>query len=746
MTTLNYINKTFRKIALFIFFTFSIFTAPLTAENIRSIVLKDLHFISETRATQVMDVQVGDVFDEGEINTAIKSLYALGYFEQIFSDYEDGVLSFSFIEHKNIGHIVFKGKFDNKSKDEISAMINLKKGDIYSKRKIRQAKKKILDILHKENFIDSQVELKEVIDVNLVNLTFEVKEGEHIFIENIFVSGNKNFDEETIKDELLLKEKHSYFSSFWFFDDGKLDFNKLIFDSAKLSEFYLQKGYLDISVQKHLIEVNKYNKKATMYVNVDEGVAYRLKDININVLDDENYNISPLKEKIFLGKGDIFDIRDFRKDIRIIKNEFRNYGYAKVQVNPDFKKDNKKINLLINVVKGDIWHINDVLISGNVKTQDLVIRRSIYVFLKDKYSYKDIEDSKTSLLRTGLFEDVKIEEQFLENNKINLIIKVKEQRTTQWIAGGGYSDLNGFFVDLTIEDSNTFGSGISSKISTTLSNTKQKYIININNPRIFHSSYSAGSSIYKKDELNLIYEKKSYGFIVNAGKKLSRDANAFMDFSSDNAEITDIDNNKTEDFYENALAFKIKYNSTDRFFDPTKGMTYTLSASFSGGLLGGNVNILDIYNYLTIHRTLEPYINLDSILNLKLSLNNVLSLDDKKVPIHKRMYLGGTKSVRGFIHSSISPTKDNKGGSDSFNASLEMSNAFPGQKTFRLIFFSDYGVIGNEDKQYANKASYGIALKIDTGIVPIAIFYSKPLLYDDEDNLKPISFVIGNTF
>ena len=721
--------------------------------EIKNIKFNNLNFISSNRAINIIGIEIGDNFSESKVNNAIKKLYKLAYFKNISSDYEDGVLTFDFIEQKSIGEIVFKHKFENKSKQEIFSMTNMKKGDIYSSYRIDKAKNLILKLLHEENLINSYVEVVEEVDNNFMNITFKVKEGSNVFIENIFISGNKHFSEDVIKEELLIKEEHPYFSSVLFFDDGKLDFRMLDFNDEKLREFYLENGYLDASITKHLVEVDRNNKKASLYLSIDEKEAYKLGSIGVFMMDDLKKDIAKEYEDLSLEVNQIFNINDFRKDLRYIQGQFKNKGYAKVGVIPKLDKEDNNINLSFVIDKKEIYTINDIFIQGNSRTQDTVIRRNLYIFLNDKYNKQDIDDSKIALSRMGFFDSVEINEEFIDKNKVNLIVSVKEKRTAQWIAGGGYSDVDGLFINFSIQDDNTFGSGVSSKVSVTSAKDTKKYVFSLTNPMIFDSDYSAGFSIYKREEANLIYTKQSVGSGINFGKKLSRNTSMSFALNSDDS-VVDSNNsdknlsNEKNNYLENSISLKIKYNSTDRFFDPTRGMTYTASAKLSGSVLGGNVDILDISNYLTFHKTLEPYIDFDSIANLKLSFHNVIALNDDKIPIHKRIFLGGSKSIRGFQHHSIYPKKDSEtiGGSDSFNASFEISSIIPNQKTFRFVVFTDYGTIGVDGKDYVEKASYGMALKIGAGMIPIAIYYSLPIIYDKDDSLKKIELVIGNTF
>ncbi len=92
--------------------------------------------------------------------------------------------------------------------------------------------------------------------------------------------------------------------------------------------------------------------------------------------------------------------------------------------------------------------------------------------------------------RRGYFEKIDIEQQRVDDNRINLIVKVKETATGSIQAGGGYGSYQKFMINASLSDRNIFGSGISSSLSFDLSKVSKNYSFSINNPRVFDSEYS----------------------------------------------------------------------------------------------------------------------------------------------------------------------------------------------------------------------------------------------------------------
>lgn len=82
---------------------------------------------------------------------------------------------------------------------------------------------------------------------------------------------------------------------------------------------------------------------------------------------------------------------------------------------PDLDKDEKNglVKVIYRIEVGDMVHINDVIISGNQRTSDRIIRRELLLGPKDKYNLTKLRNSENSLRRLGFFSKVKIEEKGL---------------------------------------------------------------------------------------------------------------------------------------------------------------------------------------------------------------------------------------------------------------------------------------------------------------------------------------------
>ena len=107
--------------------------------------------------------------------------------------------------------------------------------------------------------------------------------------------------------------------------------------------------------------------------------------------------------------------------------------------------------------------------------------------------------TKKALGRRGYFEKIDIEQQRVDENRINLLVKVKGTATGSIQAGGGYGSYQGFMINASLSDRNIMGSGISASLGFDLSKISTNYSLSINNPRVWDSEYSMGMNIYKNE-------------------------------------------------------------------------------------------------------------------------------------------------------------------------------------------------------------------------------------------------------
>jgi outer membrane protein insertion porin family len=740
---------------------FSVFTITANAMLIKSIKYDGMVHISESVALRMLEFEKGSEVDEVDIDKAIKSYFKQGYFTDAWADYDDGVLTFHFVEKPIISKIVLKGWKENDEDEIKSSIIQIKKGSLYNKSKLEAAKKRIIEALSQDGKIDSVIEIEEeYLENGSIMVTFVVNEGEEIIIKKLSYLGVEGLDYEDF-DEVIANKEHEWAG--WFFgrNDGKMQLNDLEYDNLRIRDYYMQFGYLDSIVSSPFVRVNFDSYTAEMSYDIKEGPVYKINSISVyqekHVIDEKK-----ILDLISLSEGEVFNIKTFRADADTIKTLIADRSYAFVQVVPDLKKnkENHTVDVVFKVMPGEKVRIRDVVISGNTRTLDRVVRRELYLGPGDMYSLTDLTDSRHALGRLGYFESNAIEEKRIDNRTIDLVVKVKEAATGNIQVGGGYGSYGGLMLNLGVSDSNVWGTGIGASVEIEKSEKTKSFSFNLSNPRLNDSDFSGniGASISSMEYEDYTVESK--GFNMGVGHRFTRAISGYIGYGysknnysstriSDEIRDTLFEDYNFENYSKSYLIVSLKYDTTDDYYLPRMGITATQSLEYAG--IGGDAKYLKSRTTFNKYQGLEKWIGFDAIARYKARYYEVS--DEGYLPTNEKFFMGGIGSVRGYESYSISPYYTNvalqdvkTGGKRTFSNSAEVSFPLVPKAKMRFVTFLDWGWIGDSSLSEFSRGGYGIGLEWFSPVGPIQIMFAKPLNEEERDKTSNFEFTMGQRF
>ena len=721
-----------------------IYILPIIAfsQTINSIKFKGLIHISPESANNIIKILPHSEYDIKKIDESIKALYHTGYFKTIKADFNNSTLTFICVEKPTIVKIKTENISENLKKLLKENNLLPKKGEILDKTKIEKLKQFIKNYYLSKGYFNTIVK----IDVKYINptkiiLKISVSEGKEIIIRKINFYG-ATINKSDLEDNLENQER-DFFSFLPFFNSGKLNIYTLLQDRQTLQDYYLNLGYLDAKVSMPLAKINLDSYFADIDYKIHEGKRYIVKKIEI----DYPKNIKVKLPKLYLKTNKYFNVSALRKDLENIKHAFENEGYAYAKVYPDIQKEKNKVTIIYKVLPGEIFYIRNVIISGNTKTLDRVIRRNIYLMPNKKYSYQDYIDSKYALQRSGYLENVKIEKKRVAKNKLDILVKVKEGLSGSLRAGISYGSYTKLGFNLALSEKNIFGSGQTISINADVNSKSSSYSLSLYNPRVFDTKYSFNASIFKNTFEGISYTSKERGFTLGVGKKLNRHLSSNITYGYKRIDLSDYNTDeytkpKSTKSY---IVTSLNYNSTDNYFFPTLGKKAYISLEYAG--VGGDEKYLKtIVNYKTFHKITDK--TYETLAVLKFRAKFGIIKDMGYLPINEKFYLGGTNSVRGFEWYSISPT-DNEGnkigGKYEFIAGPEISTPLSEKTKVWGSLFIDYGAVG-ENKLNITRSSYGVAINWITPMGPISLIWAWPIKSEKDDNLQRFEFSLGTSF
>ena len=388
-----------------------------------------------------------------EITRAMKALWKLRLFTdvQILKEKTIGDVIFLEIivqERPRLARHSFKGikkSYHDDLNDELTPI--LLKGAIITDNIKTNASNEIIKFFRGKGFLDAKVKVEEVPDeklVNAVRLVFNIERGEKVKIRDIVFTGNTNVKSKKLRKQMEnTKRKRKLFSS------SKLIQEDYEADKRSIVAYYNTIGFRDARVIKDSIWRDD-SGLIRLQLDLEEGNRYFFR--NISWKGQSIYDEKTLSSVLGIEKGDVYnqellDTRlSFSQDGRDVSTLYMDNGYLFFRVDPiETSIVDDSIDLEIRIFEGPQATIDRVVITGNDRTHEHVIRRELRTYPGQKFSRSDIIRSQRQIMNLGYFNP----EAFEMNTPVNpqrgtvdIEYKVEERPSDQlelsagWAGGG----------------------------------------------------------------------------------------------------------------------------------------------------------------------------------------------------------------------------------------------------------------------------------------------------------------------
>ncbi len=739
------------------------YSSILNAESIKIFKINILgnEKIEKDAIFPYISVKVGDIFKQDKVKDDVKSIFKMGYFENVLVNYNKiegkGVeVSYIVVEKPYIKSVNFKG-FKELKKVDVTKELLTKPFTIINIDNIKKDVQKITDLYQEKGYYQVKVSYKVSDPVeHQVVVTFDIVEGMKSKIDHVYFVGNKNLSKRILQKSIFTRPYNLLLS--WIMGTGYLKKSELEKDSKRLESAYSSYGYVRAKVFDPEIKVTHQGKYIDVTFKIEEGKCYKFGKIDIVDPEDNGSDIREVSKKISCKYNDIFDNRKINNDIKLITDFYSDKGYAFADVAPKTSifDDNLTANITFIVERGDLFEFREIKIKGNSITRDKVIRRELRVYEQEKYTGTGLKRSRANLKRTGYFSEADIKTEKVGDNKIDVIVDVKETPTGSVSFGGGFSSAESFILTGQTSQANLFGKGYKLKLNAALSGISQRYDISFTDPAILDTDTSLQVSLYNIDYKYDNYDTLKKGFGLSFGEAVSDFVRWDMGYFYETVKVYNLGDNVAQ-YIKNekgttsigATTFSVSRDTRDDFYYPTTGAKQKIYTEWSSSIFGSQADYYKVTGEGTWFTPVSKKNKL--ILAFRGKLGYMDNIGDDEIPAWERFYVGGISTIRGFKTGEAGPRDevgDVKGGVAEVITNTEL----------RFPIFEDIGLNGftffdcgrayddDEDIDFDLRKSVGLGLnwRSPLGLVTIVWGYNLSPKYDEKKSV--FGFNMGTMF
>ena len=584
--------------------------------------------------------------------------------------------------------------------------------------------------------VDYRIEKKKRIHV-----VFTIHEGRKLYIAGIHFSGNTHIPSSLLRAQMLTTPWRLYAYIYNYRYNGILSPERFENDLKAILYLYKLQGYLDVRIKGIRIDFADARKEwITITISIDEGPQTTVDSIGIEgVSEGMNGKVMSLIGNIRMGGP--FNMWEVQNIKRQVEQLYFSHGYINAAVDYNYTIHDNEAAIDFKITEGRRIRIGRIIIAGNTKTADWVIRKNLD-FATGMYFIPDaIIQSRINLLRTGYFEsaDIKPIPETRHRDVVDVAVIVKERKTRGVSVSIGYGTVEGYRGAVDVYDNNIMGSaksidfhvggGVQPVVyafkpmfnhSNYLTNERDLELGYMQN-YIFNTSMTGRVDLIDSYVRNFFrgYGLKTESAVVGLDRNIGSAVKLSLQYDFEIREPMDVQPGAIltpADFQQRQLGIVspiISIDDRNNLFNPTNGYFQVFRLDWAKSWF------LSQEDYVKLYTAATKYVPLSSDLTYVLSLRGGYAWPlgtTVDLPIEKRFYLGGGTTVRGFAEDTIGPMSGNTpiGGDIMLNYQTELRLKLI--DSFDGVVFTDGGNIWSSPAGFELKGMHDIRKTAGVGI------------------------------
>ncbi len=651
------------------------------------------------------------------------------------------------------------------------------------------------------------------------DVIFEIKEGPEVKVRAVELHGN----------DLLPN------SGFWFLKRGLSKLAKaelrsprlwnwfakdfvpetLDADVVAMRQVYRDLGYLDAVVEVERLEFSDDREWVTIHIAIEEGEPFVVESLEfqaIRLVRDESvpggvreepdelaFDEQELRAKLSLRPGVVYEQRSVEEDHRVLREMYGQLGHVEHPSLPVwesfrfaepellYRADEAKVRVIYRLVQGQPITLREILVRGNVHTQDRVIRRLMTIEPGQLANPREVERSRAKIESTSFFspdvfhpEILPPQVRYVDTGEVgikDLEFLVEEGGVLGFEISGGISTTNGAFGSIRLRKGNFDITNLPSSFGGTIEEVARlesfhgagqqllleaapgteltRYTISFFEPDILqlHEDYiGLGVDARRSRRQFESHTEERTEYRLRLTRQTTADSSVWVRYGIGDVKIDDLDTGgepglttplavpedlKAQEGTSDLghLDFGYQYNTVDSQLLPRNGVDVNFQTTLYDRALGSDYEFaraqvqLDFYDEFDEDPDIvSDYVHVGFLLAVGAAYG-----ESDEIPYSERLFFGGNQ-VRGFDFRGIGPNENGYpiGGTTAFYGTLEyrrplVKNVQPG--SYREVEAIQGGVFLDFGLQDPDEYSLDFdELRVSTGLL-FGISFPVPLTF-----------------
>ena len=469
----------------------------------------------------------------GSLEEARRAMMQTGMFSSVNISRQGSQIVVSVNENTTVNRVVIEGNRKFK-KEQIEPELASKPRRPLDRRAVEADAERIREFYRRIGRGNATVSSR-VVDLpnGRVDVVFTVEEGDKTGVLEINFVGNEQVSSRRLRGLMQTGEMNllSFLKS-----NDVYDPDRLAADQEIIRRYYLKNGYADFQITSTDVRFDAAQGGYVITITVREGAEYRVGQVGF---DSRVPNVDPevLRDEIQTDPGDVYNAEAVEKSLTKMTTAAVRRGYPFVQVRPTGARDpaTQTVNLGFVVEEGPRVYVERIVVRGNTRTRDYVVRRELDIGEGDPFNKVLLDRGERRLNNLGYFKKVRVTtEPGTAADRVVINIDVEDQATGAFSVAGGYSTADGAIGEVSISESNFLGRGQFVRLAGQLGQRARGVDFSFTEPYFLGYRLAAGFDLFSKysDQTQYSrYENRTTGAQFRIGLPLTEESGITLRYS-----------------------------------------------------------------------------------------------------------------------------------------------------------------------------------------------------------------------